>query len=278
MYGSTLCLGLIGGTNVSGNDQIKIISAAGFDGFFSAWTPNIFGYRDVANELGMIYQSIHAPFSRTDKIWHGGDEANAVRDELVQCVEDCARLEVPILVVHPYSGVPKCEIPPQSGIDNFGIVIKRAEELGVQIAVENVSQPDYLDALMKAFESSKNVGFCFDTGHEMCYSVGKDQLAPYGDRLIATHINDNLGKTKKGTPVTWHDDLHLLPYDGIINWQSVADRMNACGYNGILSFELNKNNRPNRFDNEKYVKMSFEEFIAEAYARACRFAYMKNGI
>jgi sugar phosphate isomerase/epimerase len=277
MYGSTLCLGLIGGTNVHGNEQIKIISAAGFDGFFSAWTPNIFGYKDLANDLGMIYQSIHAPFNRADKIWHDGDEADSVRNELLKCVEDCARLEVPILVVHPYAGVPKCDIPPESGIENYSTVISRAEQLGVKIAFENVSQPIYLNALMTAFKNSDNVGFCFDTGHEMCYSVGKDQLSPYADRLIATHINDNLGKTKAGTPVTWHDDLHLLPFDGIINWQKVADRLNECGYNGILSFELNKNNRPNRFDNEKYVKMSLEEYVAEAYARACRFAYMKNG-
>ena len=276
MYGSKLCLGLIGVPDKSGDEQIKIIYNAGFDGFFSAWSPRIFDYRKTANEIGAIYQSIHAPFSRTAKIWHGGEDADSVRNELIQCVEDCAKVEVPILVVHPYSGVPMCEIPPESGIENFAVIIKRAEELGVKIAMENISQPKYLDAVMQAFKDSSSVGFCWDTGHEMCYSCGEDQLTPYSDRLITTHLNDNLGKTRENTPVTWHDDLHLLPFDGIINWQEVADRLNACGYNGILSFELNKTNRPNRYDNEKYVKLSYEEYIAEAYARACKLAYMKN--
>ena len=36
MYGSKLCLGLVGVPDKSGDEQIKIIYNAGFDGFFSA--------------------------------------------------------------------------------------------------------------------------------------------------------------------------------------------------------------------------------------------------
>jgi sugar phosphate isomerase/epimerase len=260
MYGSTLCLGLIGGTNVHGNEQIKIISAAGFDGFFSAWTPNIFGYKDLANDLGMIYQSIHAPFNRADKIWHDGDEADSVRNELLKCVEDCARLEVPILVVHPYAGVPKCDIPPESGIENYSTVISRAEQLGVKIAFENVSQPIYLNALMTAFKNSDNVGFCFDTGHQLCYNSGTDMMALYGDRLIHTHLNDNLGVS--GKEITWHDDLHLPVGEGIGNWSETSKKIFSSGYNDVLMCELTLSNKPDRHELDRFAAMPIDEFYA----------------
>lgn len=44
-------------------------------------------------------------------------------------------------------------------------------------------------------------------------------LDKYGDRLIATHLNDNLGVSDFDGKVTWTDDLHLLPFDGIIDWR-----------------------------------------------------------
>ena len=47
------------------------------------------------------------------------------------------------------------------------------------------------------------------------------------------------------------------------------------GYDGILTFELKIKNSKNRFDNEKYQNMRIEQYIAEAYARACRVASLK---
>ena len=44
---------------------------------------------------------------------------------------------------------------------------------------------------------------------------GKDMLELYGDRLIATHINDNLGVSNSDGKIFRTDDLHLLPFDGI---------------------------------------------------------------
>ena len=278
MYGTKLCLGLLGGTSISGEEQIRAFHNAGFEGFFTGWNKSIFSYRKIADELGMIYQSIHAPFSNTDKIWAGGADGDKYTNELIACVEDCAKVNVPILVVHPYTSFAQYPDATEIGIENFHKIVDKATELGVKIAIENIHHPKLLAALMDEFKGNDTVGFCWDTGHEMCYSLGEDHLAKYGDRLIATHINDNLGKSREDQPLTWHDDLHLLPFDGIIDWKDVCDRLNKCGYNGILTFELNIGSRPNRFDNEKYMRMNIYEYIAECYARACRLAYMKNGM
>ena len=47
-------------------------------------------------------------------------------------------------------------------------------------------------------------------------------LALYGEKLICTHLNDNLGIKDFEGKTTWHDDLHLLPFDGIADWNKIA--------------------------------------------------------
>jgi sugar phosphate isomerase/epimerase len=70
----------------------------------------------------------------------------------------------------------------------------------------------------------------------------------------------------------------LLPFDGITDWKKVAESLNRCGYDGILTFELKKTSIPNRHENDKYDKITMEEYISECYARACKVAYMKNSM
>ena len=55
-------------------------------------------------------------------------------------------------------------------------LLERAKELGVNIAFENTEGEPFLEAVMSAFKDYENVGFCLDTGHEMCYNDGKDML------------------------------------------------------------------------------------------------------
>ena len=100
-------------------------------------------------------------------------------------------------------------------------------------------------------------------------------LALYGDRLFATHINDNLGIKDYNGKIFWTDDLHLLPFDGITDWDSVAKRLVAADYTAPLSFELSIQSKPNRFDNHPYAAMRPEIYFAQAYNRACRVAALK---
>jgi sugar phosphate isomerase/epimerase len=93
--------------------------------------------------------------------------------------------------------------------------------------------------------------------------------------LIATHINDNLGVKDFFGVITWIDDLHLLPFDGVKDWADAVDRMNACGYQGELTFELNLASKPDRHENDSYAQMPFVLYLAEAYKRACRVATLK---
>jgi sugar phosphate isomerase/epimerase len=132
----------------------------------------------------------------------------------------------------------------------------------------------FLAALMEAFCDEPTVGFCWDSGHELCYNRGKDMLALYGNRLIATHINDNAGVSDFAGRICWKDDLHLMPFDGVNDWRRAADRLRATGYDGILTFELNKQSIPGRHESDSYNAMPLEVYLARAYVHACRLAYM----
>ena len=70
--------------------------------------------------------------------------------------------------------------------------------------------------------------------------------------------------------ITWIDDLHLLPFDGINDWQGVAARLVEC--DGPLTFELTTQSKPGRHENDKYARMTAAEYLTEAYSRACRVA------
>ena len=277
MYKTKIALGTSGTFGVSAEEQIKMFHKAGFEGFFTGWDKNLKKYRELADELGMIYQSVHAPFKNAAIMWGSGEEAENAVEELICCVRDTAEINVPIVVVHPYKGFDEEPNPTEEGIANFKAVVDEAKAKNIKIAFENVEGEEYLEALMNAFKDYDNVGFCWDSGHEMCYNRGKDMLKIYGDRLIATHINDNLGVSDFGGRIFWTDDLHLLPFDGIINWNNVVERLNKCGFNDIITFELNKNSKPNRHENDKYTRMKVEDYIAECYIRACKVAYLKNG-
>ena len=211
-------------------------------------------------------------------MWLSKEEAKAALFEHIRCVKDCAENNIPIMVVHPYKGFTSEYIPTKEGIENFRLVVEEAKKLNVKIAFENVEGEEYLEALMEAFKDYDNVGFCWDSGHELCYNRGKDMLKLYGDKLIATHLNDNIGVIDYNGKIKATDDLHLLPFDGINDWEDIAHRLNKCGYDDILTFELLNKNKPERHENDKYEKMPIEEYIAECYIRACKFAYLKNGM
>ena len=101
-------------------------------------------------------------------------------------------------------------------------------------------------------------------------------LGDAGDRLFGTHLNDNLGIRDFNGTTTYIDELHLLPFDGIGDWDYNAERLRKSKPTEYLTFELNNKSKPNRHENDKYFKMPIEEYIGEAYARACKIAAMVN--
>ena len=109
----------------------------------------------------------------------------------------------------------------------------------------------------------------------MCYNYSEDVMARFGDKIVATHINDNFGMTDRNN-MTWLDDSHLLPFDGIADWQGVVARLDKHGYNGIYTMELTRDSKPGKNTHAAYAAWSFEEFITKALERGKRIAALSR--
>ena len=279
MYRQKLCLATKESFGVPLTEQVRLFAEAGFEGFFTGFSSGteLAPLRKAADECSMLFQSVHAPFSGCRALWNGeAEEIEHILTELIECVHACADAEVPLMVSHAFIGFGFSDKPTERGIENYARVVREAEKYGIRVAFENTEGEEFLAAVMNAFRDCPNVGFCWDTGHEMCYNYSKDMPALYGDRLFGTHLNDNLGIRDYAGKIFWHDDLHLLPFDGIADWQGIADRLDRCGFDGPQTFELNNTSKPGRHDNDKYARMELTDYLAAAYARACRVASLRK--
>ena len=246
-------------------DELDIIRSVGFEGFHYGWVSHERqeAISNKAAQLGLFQQSIHSPFSGNNSVkalWDGGEKGDFVTNELIRCVEDCSKFDIPVMVIHPFIGF-KDHTPTQIGLDNYARVIEVANKLGVKLGFENVEGEEYIAAIMKEFWNEPCVGFCLDTGHEMCYNEHRDMLALYGEKLCHTHLNDNLGV--RGEAITFHDDLHLMPLDGIADWSNIMRRIEKTGYDGYIMSELSRYNAPGKNGTEnRYGDLTTEEFHA----------------
>ena len=259
------------------SEFLGMLKNIGFDAVSPSWSADV-ELNDivkVARELGLEVQSVHGPYRGAAAMWSTDEKVSApAKAELFKALEDCGRCGVPIMVTHTWIGFG------DNGFDKDNIYFGNYDELvalghkcGVKIAFENTEGSEYLGALMERYKDDPNVGFCWDSGHEMCYNHSEDMLGKYGDRLIMIHLNDNLGISRYDGETFWTDDLHLLPYDGIADWDYNIKRMKESRRLECLNFELNKTSKGSRHDNDVYAAMPLEVYFSEAYKRACRIAY-----
>ena len=255
-------------------ELLSIAADTGWNGFFTVWKPGD-DLRPLARQaiaLGLIHQSVHAPWGKAADLWGDDEEkGSAAVAELVDCLRAAADADAPLVVAHAWIGFVPTP-PTVTGAERFVRVLDAARELGVRIALENTEGEEHLDALLEQFRGVPELGFCWDTGHELCYNRSRDMLASWGGCLLATHLNDNLGITDPAGPTTWLDDLHLLPFDGIADWNGIAERLARSGFDGPLTFELNRDSKPGRHENDVYAATPLRDYLAEAHARALRVA------
>ncbi len=257
-------------------ELVRLVGRTGFDAVSPEWEENddFAETAEEARESGLAIQSLHGPFDVAAKMWSADtDDSEEAMRKLLLSLETCKQYSIPVMVVHVWMGFDNIPAPNSEGFENFGKLVKKAEEYGVKIAFENTEGDELLFALMEHFDGNGNVGFCWDSGHEMCYNHSMDLLARFGDRLIMTHLNDNLGISRFDGKTYWTDDLHLLPFDGIADWDYNVARMKKAKKQEYINFELNIRSKPNRHENDAYGEMPVERYFTEAYNRACRIAY-----
>ncbi len=251
-------------------EAIPLAKQAGFDGCFidkMSESDDVPALARLARESGLFVQSVHAPFTRMHEMWAEGSAGDEALAELLSCAQDCADAKIGLMICHVWIGFGE-QYPNALGISRYRTLLDFAQEKGVRIAFENTEGEDYLRRAIDDLGSHPAAGFCIDTGHELCYNCGRDIIGLFGEKLVCTHLNDNLGVT--GPEIFWHDDAHMLPFDGIANWQGIADRLKKTGFSGPLTFELTMSNKPNRHTHDSYPADPLA-FLQLAHERAEKF-------
>lgn len=258
------------GFDFTTSEMIDKAAEAGWDGVFTGWNEEC-GNKQIAAKIkdaGLLYQSVHAPFGHADSLWEEDEQAECEFDRQIRCLRNSAECGVPIVVMHAIIGMKK-NSPSDIGIERFARLLDEAAALGIKIALENTEGECYLEKIFTELHDHHALGFCIDTGHEMCYNYSRDIIGKYGDRLIATHLNDNMKMS--GEELTWLDDSHLMPFDGLADWDKIAARLNLAGYAGPLTFELTCKNKPGRHTHDIYSSLDADGFLQLARSKAETF-------
>jgi len=212
----------------------------------------------AAKEYGLTIDCVHSANDNANSIWEEGAGGDERKNVLISCVEDCARYNIPTIVIH-LTGFPTYPPVTELGLQRLGEIIQFAGQKNVKIAFENLWTFEHLDAVFEGFPSP-NVGFCYDTGHENL-NQHKDCLAAYGHRLFTLHINDNFSDGF---------DAHVLPFDGTIEWDEIMARLNQCKKVDFFTLEIYKLDSGTHEKSCIYKDRTAEEFLGMAYQRAVK--------
>ena len=187
-----------------------------------------------------------------------GEAGEYMFELLCENVDNCVKYGVPVLVVHGAGG--KTDEPwPDVYEQRTRKLLDHAKANGITIAFENLSSAANL---YQIFEKFPEASFCWDCGHQYCNAPGVRFMKKLGHKTVALHIHDNNCELK--------NDLHLLPYDGKIDFDNeVALDLAESGYDGALMLEIMygtaEKTRGGYAD-----KMSYKEYAKKAYDAASK--------
>ena len=255
-------------------ENIAKIKAAGFDTVFTGIFP-IKGACELKNECdkqGVTLETIHAPFFvvdngrfyNTNNFWKLGPSYYHLFRHSITSIDAAAEAGIPVIVHHVSGGRGVADPYNDLGAERFDALVERCIQKGVKIAFENLQDVGNLAALMERYEKVEEVGFCYDCGHEHCYTVTVPFLDLFGNRLLCTHIPENFAKDKDDPKND--TDIHVLPFDGDIDYKAMMDRYHKYGCTAPLTLEVGKG--------AKYDGLTEEEFLATAYERIKKISEM----
>ena len=125
----------------------------------------------------------------------------------------------------------------------------------MKLAFENLRKVGNLACLVDRYENFDNVGFCYDFGHEHCYTETVRWMDIFRSKLLTTHIHDNFGRPEdpKGD-----GDVHIMPFEGNVDYERCIADLDKYNYEGALVLELSNVKYEETMTNEEFLKKAYE--------------------
>jgi len=239
--------------------RLELIKSAGFDSVMIWWGDGTgdfegekFAYRSLAEKYDLYICNAHLPFDECNDLWLNTSVGDEYSDIICKQIAECGEFQIPTAIMHLSRGLTP---PPynKAGIERMKKIVDVAEKYNVNLALENLRFVEYIDYIFQNINSSK-LGFCFDSGHNNFFTPDIYVLNKYKQRLFALHLDDNMGDA----------DIHMLPFDGTTNWDTIIKTLKEIKYNDVLSLEVMQDRH------EKYRGLSPEKYLELAFERAER--------
>ena len=256
---------------VSLEDEFKMLKEAGFTCFDVG---NAYRAQDVielGDKVGLKIASLHGPFMPKDlycnDVWKPGTNGDTMVKLYKRAIDTAAECNIPNVVIHFLANWKAPEVN-DLGLARMDDVVEYAINKGVILAFENLVRIGALAYAADRYEKIPNVRFCYDFGHAHCYpgyvnAPTLQVLDIMTDRVVTTHLHDNLGYMGTMTEKPAKDpDLHMMPFDGNCDYAKAMAKLDEYGYRGALVLELGA----------VHPELSAEEFAKLAYERAKRVA------
>lgn len=253
-------------------DEVSTLTLAHDIGFEAITTSATFigdvqRLKNVADSLGVDLSYIHSPFANINSLWIAGDDFRTVYNGIIESIDSASACDIESVIVHVSSG---WQAPPVNdlGISRFDSLVEYAADRNVTLAFENLRKLGNLAYLIDRYEHMQNVRFCYDCGHEHCYTKTVSWIDIFTDKIVATHIHDNPGRGFDDK--VSDNDRHWLPFDGTFNYHTMMERLDKYGYSGPLMLEVFKKAKSD------YQALSAEEFLSTAFERIKRISQLNN--
>ena len=252
---------------IAGEDSVQTLDRIAAVGFESTFT----GRCDIlsveklakkAQKLGLDMEFIHAPFAGINAMWYPGNEYETIYAGMIEAIDSAAATGINAVVAHISSGWNAPEIC-DVGLKRYDDLVEYAAKKNVIVAFENLRKVGNVSYFADRYEKTGNVKFCYDCGHEHCYTETVCFPDIFRSRMIFTHIHDNFGRDK-ANPMGDHD-MHLLPFDGNVDYAKMMRKLDEHNYKGSLMLEVFSG---------CYPDMKPDEFISTAFERIKRISAM----
>lgn len=212
------------------------------------WEEKAYLLREEGEKIGVSFIQSHAPYNpkRSFKAYTP-EETEHFREVLMRAFTIAKICGVPNVVIHPLAAV---DAPMEDhnahvayNYEFYEQFLNACDENGMYACFENLplGYGQYASEILALMEAKghHNAAVCWDFGHgQLNYPKrtwsDADQTAAIRmlkGHIRAVHVHDNLGK----------DDIHLLPFLGIIQWEKVLPALRESGFAGDLVFEIKQN-------------------------------------
>jgi sugar phosphate isomerase/epimerase len=255
---------------VSLEDEFKMLKEAGFTCYDVGNAYRAQDVIEIGEKVGLKIASLHGPFMPKglycNDVWKSGTNGDTMVKLYKRAIDTAAECNIPNVVIHFLANYAAPEIN-DLGLARMDDVVEYAINKGVVLAFENLVRIGALAYAADRYEKIPNVRFCYDFGHAHCYPGYQNAptlqvLDIMTDRVVTTHLHDNMGYTGTVTEKPKKDpDYHQLPFDGNCDYRKAMSKLDEYGYRGALVLELGSGVRP---------EMSAEDFIHLAYERVKR--------